>query len=140
MTRRSLITIAVLLGWTLVLAGACRKTGPGQTTAEKELQAAYDEAEAASAAAEAEAAKPKPAPPKVNEDVYVDIAARLALIRQKFAEDAEAGEKEIEALYEKLAVTSGEIKEYEVKIGPAGVAALQRKVQERIQKIENEYR
>jgi len=121
-----IVTITLIA---VLAAGACKT--PGETPPPEE-EAAEEEAE--------EPAAPKPAPPKVNEENYVEILARTVLIREKFGEDTAGADKEIEGLYEKMAVTFADIKEFENRIGPAGVDFLQPKIQEKIQKLLHEYR
>ena len=130
------LVVLILIG--LLFAGACKTKGEAVPSEEDTIAA--EEAAAAEAEAAAKEAAVKPAPPKVNEENYVETLARSVLLRQKYIEDATAGEKEVEALYEKAGLTFADIKEYENKIGPSNVALLQPKIQEKIQKLLPEYR
>ena len=122
-------------------AAGCKKKEAAPTL--EELEAAKLEgeqaAEEAAAAAEA-AAKLKLPTPKINEDVYVEITARSALIREKYKDDMPQAEKEVEAIYEKFELTFTEYKEFEKKLTPQRLGELQRKISDFMQKILNEYR
>lgn len=122
-------------------AAGCKKKEAAPTL--EELEAAKLEgeqaAEEAAAAAEA-AAKLKPPTPKINEDIYVEITARSALIREKYKDDMPQAEKEVEAIYEKFGLTFTEYKEFEKKLTPQRLGELQRKISDFMQKILNEYR
>jgi hypothetical protein len=83
---------------------------------------------------------PKPAPPKVTEETYIEITARTALIWEKYKDDAPLAEKTVEALYVKLGITPDDFKAYQAKLTPQKTTDLQKKVQEFMQKILNEYR
>jgi uncharacterized membrane protein len=134
--NRPLPIFAVVLILSLLVTGACKTEGEAAPSDEDAIAA--EEAAAAEAAAKEAAAKP--APPKVTEENYIEIIARSVLIRQKHAEDAATGEKEVETLYEKAGLTFADVKEYENKIGPSNVALLQPKIQEKIQKLLPDYR
>jgi hypothetical protein len=128
--------IAILAGLSLTigLAGlSCKKID--------QSVAAFDEVAAADKpTAEAPEPPPKPAPPKVTDDIYVDVTARTALIWEKYKDDAPTAEKTVEALYEKLGITADDYKTFQVKLTPQKSLELQKKVQEFMQKILDEYR
>lgn len=127
----ALVSWAVLI---LLSAPGC-KTSSDKPTLD-ELEQSHLEAEEAAKAAEQ---KPPP-PPKMNEDVYVEITARSVLIRDKYKDDSTQAEKEVEAVYEKFGVTFKEYKDFQDKLTPPRLGELQRKINDFIQKIINEYR
>jgi len=119
-------------------AGACKsKSRTPEPTEEELLAAEQAEAEEEEAAKEAAA---KVVPPKVNEEIYIEMRARSVLIRQKYIEDFETGEKEVEALLDKNHLTYADIKEFETRVGQTVLDQLERKVQEKMQKLLDEYR
>ena len=123
----------------LIAAPGCKKSS--DTPTEEDLEKARLDAEQAAEEAAAKAAEEKPLPPpKMNEDVYVEITARSVLIRDKYKDDAEQAEKEVEAVYEKFGVTFKEYKDFQDKLTPQRLGELQRKINDFIQKIVNEYR
>jgi Xaa-Pro aminopeptidase len=130
----------------LILAGlaagpACKGKAGLTDPADKALAEIESAQEEAAAAAEAEANKPQPKPePKINDENYVEIAARSILIREKYAEEPEQIEPEIEKVYEKLGVTAAEYHEFRKALAPAKSSELQKKVQEKMQSLANEYR
>lgn len=87
-----------------------------------------------------EEAAPKPAPPRMSDDVYVEISARSALIFEKYKEDMEQAQKEVEAVYEKFGVTLKEFRDFQARLTPEKSSELQKRVQDFIQKIAGEYR
>jgi len=127
--KKSLIPILLLAIFALFISlSGCRKP-----SADEEVQEEEQPVEAAE--------EPKPAPPpKMNEDVYVQIRARSALIYEKYKEDFEKAQKEVEALYEKFGVTVAEYKEFVSKLSPERTNALEKKIVEYMQKIGQEYR
>lgn len=132
----ALVSWAVLI---LLNAPGC-KTSSDKATLE-ELEQARLEAEQAAEEAANKAAEEKPLPPpKMNEDVYVEITARSVLIRDKYKDDAAQAEKEVEAVHEKFGVTFMEYKDFQDKLTPQRLGELQRKINDFIQKIINEYR
>lgn len=139
MTRKTLVWAALFAVLLAALPG-CKQLKEWISPGDKELaQIDADNAEA-EAALEAEAAKPAPKPePKMNEALYIEIAARSVLIRQKFAETPDEAEAEIEKVYEKLGVTGAEYKEFLRALGPKA-DALQKQVQEKMQTLEHEYK
>jgi hypothetical protein len=130
----------------LILAGllsgpACKGKAGLSDPADKALADIESALEEAAAEAEAEANKPPPKPEsKMNEALYVEIAARTILIGETYAEDPDRIEPEIEKVYEKLGVTAAEYQEYRKALAPAKSAALQKKVQEKMQTLAHEYR
>jgi hypothetical protein len=103
-------------------------------------QAALEEEQAEEEAAAAYAAQKPAPPPKMTEDIYVEITARSVLIRDKYKDDMALAEKEVEAVYEKFGVTFSEYKDFERKLTPQNLSALQTKINDFIQKIVNEYK
>jgi len=85
-------------------------------------------------------AKPAAPQPKITEPIYVEIMARSALIWEKFKDAPSDAEKAVEAVYEKFNIVHTEFRDYQQKIPPAKAAALQKSVQELIQKLAREYR
>jgi hypothetical protein len=124
--------LALALGLILA-ASACKKIKQASEALE------YEEPEAE---AESEPAEPKPAAPqpKITEPVYIEIMARTALIWEKFKDAPADAEKAVEAVYEKFNIVHAEFREYQQKLAPAKAAALQKNIQEFIQKIASEYR
>jgi len=137
---RSLAFVLVLGLIVLVLlpAGACKSKSQAPGLTEEELLAA-DQAEAEEEEA-AKAAAAKVVPPKVNEEIYIEMRARSVLIRQKYIEEFETGEKEVEALLDKNNLTFSDMKEFETRVGQAVLDQLERKIQEKMQKLLDEYR
>lgn len=115
----------------LFTTAGCRKG----STSEDELQA-----EEVVVEQQPEEAAPKPAPPRMNEDVYVEISARSALIFEKYKEDMEQAQREVETVYEKFGVTLKEFRDFEARLTPEKSNELQKRVQDFIQKIAGEYR
>ena len=124
--------LALALGLVLA-ASACKKIKQASEALE------YEEPEAE---AESEPAEPKPAAPqpKITEPVYIEIMARTALIWEKFKDAPADAEKAVESVYEKFNIVHAEFREYQQKLAPAKAAALQKNIQEFIQKIASEYR
>jgi len=135
------LALAVGLVGIAFSSAACKKKEAPPTLEELEQAKveAEDAAEEAAAAAEAEA-KLKPAPPKINDDIYVEITARSVLVREKYKDDMPQAEKEVEAVYEKFRLTFAEYKEFEKTLTPQQLGELQRKINDFMQKILNEYR
>jgi hypothetical protein len=126
----------------VLLAGglACKKTSDSASPAEKaaaEAKAIVDEA----AAAEEAANKPAPKPEsKMKDDLYIEITARSALIHDKYKEEPDKVEPEMERVFEKLGVTQTEYQEFKKALTPDKEGELNRKVQEKIQTLEREYK
>ena len=131
----ALVSWAVLI---LLNAPGC-KTSSDKPTLDELEQSRLEAEQAAEEAAKAAEQKPLP-PPKMNEDVYVEITARSVLIRDKYKDDSTQAEKEIESVYEKFGVTFKEYKDFQDKLTPQRLGELQRKINDFIQKIINEYR
>jgi hypothetical protein len=122
-----------VLAFGLVLTGpACRKGRQASDPLEIEETTTI----------EPEEVEPKPIapPPKITEPIYVEIMARTALIWEKYKDAPAEAEKAVEAIYEKFNVVHSEFREYQQKLPPAKAAALQKDIQEYIQKIAAEYR
>jgi len=111
------------------LAGCSKQSGTDEEAAPEEEQAE----EAAETAA-------KPPESRMNDDVYVEIKARSALIYEKYKEEPEQAQKEIEALYEKKGVTFAEYKEFAAKLTFQKTNDLEKRVVDFMQKIAQEYR
>jgi len=136
--RPASLLVLGLIALVLVPAVACKSKNPAPELTEEELLAA-EKAEAEEEEA-AKAAAAKVAPPKVNEEIYIEMRARSVLIRQKYIEDFETGEKEVEALLDKNHLTFADIKEFETRVGQTVLDQLERKIQEKMQKLLDEYR
>jgi hypothetical protein len=111
------------------LAGCSKQSGTEEEAQETE-QPAEEAAETAA----------KPPAPKMNDDVYVEIKARSALIYEKYKDDQDQAQKEIEALYEKKGVTFTEYKEFSGKLTFQQTNELEKRVVDFMQKIAQEYR
>jgi len=133
------LALAVGLVGIAFSSAACKKKEAPPTLEELEQSKVEAEDAAEEAAAEAEA-KLKPAPPKINDDTYVEITARSVLTREKYKDDLPQAEKEVEAVYEKFGLTFAEYKEFEKTLTPQRLGELQRKINDFMQKILNEYR
>jgi hypothetical protein len=135
------IFVIALVSWAVLIllnAPGC-KTSSDKPTLDELEQSRLEAEQAAEEAAKAAEQKPPP-PPKMNEDVYVEITARSVLIRDKYKDDSTRAEKEVEAVYEKFGVTFMEYKDFQDKLTPQRLGELQRKINDFIQKIINEYR
>jgi hypothetical protein len=118
----------------LVLSGpACKKI----KQASDALEVEEPTAEAAPEPAEAKPAAPQP---KITEPIYIEIMARTALIWEKYKDAPPEAEKAVEAVYEKFNIVHSEFRDYQQKLAPDKAAALQKNIQEFIQKIASEYR
>jgi hypothetical protein len=138
--KKTTIILVVLCAVLLVLAPpACKKTKTGETPEEAE-QARLDSEQAAEAAAAEAAAKPVPPPPKMNDEVYIDIRARQALIYDKYKDDLDLAQQAVDQVYEKHLVTLQELKDFEAKQTREHRADLEKKVMDYMQKIMGEYR
>jgi hypothetical protein len=138
---RTAVPVLLLAAALVLLAGtACKKSAAPITSTDKaaaEAKAIVDEA----VATEEEAAKPAPKPaPKMNDTLYIEISARLVLIREKYKDDPEKIEPETEKVYEKLGLTLTEYEEFKKALAPEKADELTRKVQEKIQALEREYK
>jgi hypothetical protein len=124
-------------------AGGCKKAADSLSPSEKaaaEAKAIVDESEAAAeAAAQAPAAKVEP---KMNDALYIEISARFVLIHEKFKEEPERIEPEMEKVCEKLMVTRAEYEEFKKALSatPEREGDLSRKVQDKMQALEREYK
>ena len=138
-----LVTLPIVLlaaGLTLLAGAGCRKAAAPISPAEKaaaEAKAVVDEA----AAAEEEANKPAPKPePKMNDVLYVEITARQVLLQEKYKDDPETVDLEMEKVFEKFAVSQTEYQEFKKALKPDKEGELTRKVQDRMQSLEREYK
>jgi hypothetical protein len=89
---------------------------------------------------ETEETAAKPPAPKMNDDVYVEIKARSAFIYEKYKDDPDQAQKQIEALYEKKGVTFAEYKEFSGKLTFQQTNELEKRVVDFMQKVVQEYR
>ena len=138
--RKTTVIFVILCAVLLVVASpACKKTKQGETTDEAE-QARLESEQAAEAAAAEAAAKPVPPPPKMNDDVYLDIRARQALIYDKYKDDLDLAQQTVDQVFEKHSVTLQEFKDFEAKQTREHRADLEKKVMDYMQKIMDEYR
>jgi hypothetical protein len=138
---RTAVPLLFLAAALALLAGnSCKKSAAPLTSTDKaaaEAKAIVDEA----AAAEEEAAKPAPKPaPKMTDAFYIEISARSVLIHEKFKDEPEKIEPEMERVYEKLGVTLAEYDEFKKALTPEKADELTRKVQDKIQALEREYK
>ncbi len=138
---RLTVPIALLALVLLGAGAACKKSAAPISPADKaaaEAKAIIDEAAAA-----AEEAANKPAPKvesKMNDEAYIEITARSALIRDKYKDDPEKVDLEMETVYEKLGVSLAEYQEFKKALTPEKDGELMRKVQDKIQTLEREYK
>jgi len=139
MKKSTVILIALCAALLVVAAPACKKSKGGETPEEAE-QAKLEAEQATEAAAAEAAAKPVPPASKMNDDVYVEIRARMALIFEKYKDDLPQAEQNVGELYEKFLVTQEEFKAFEAKQPLDKRADLEKKVMIFMQKILNEYR
>ena len=137
--------ILLMLSAAFVLGsgGACRKSTDSLNSSEKaaaEAKAIVDESEAAAAeAAKAPVAKVEP---KMNDTLYIEISARFVLIHEKFKDEPERIEPEMDKVCEKLMVTRAEFDEFKKALAatPEREGELSRKVQDKMQALEREYK
>ncbi len=129
---------ALIIGYSLlalvvlICFAVCRQEG--------ELWSEEEELEPEAIQAEEAEAQPKPPAPKMTEELYIDLTARSALIWDKYKEEPEKAQQEVDNLYLKAGVTWKEYKEYEAKLTLKERDALQKKILEYMQKIIAEYR
>lgn len=101
----------------------------------------YEEEEFEPQIIQEEVEEPKvPAVPKMTEELYIDLTARSALIWDKYKEEPEKAQQEVDNLYLQAGVTWKEYKEFEAKLTPQQREALQKKIMDYMQKIIHEYR
>lgn len=139
MKNSTAFLMIVYIALIFVAAPGCKKKGNEVTLDDLEQEQAQAEKDAEEEAAKKAQTKPAPAP-RVNDDVYVEITARSALIRDKYKDDPNQAEKDIEALYEKFGVTFTEYKAFQDKLDPQKAGELARKTSDFMTKIANEYR
>jgi type II secretory pathway component PulM len=138
--RKTAVLLVILCVVLLVVASpACKKTKSGETTDEAE-QAKLEAEQAAEAAAAEAAAKPVPAPARMNDDVYIEIRARQALIYDKYKDDPALAQQALDQVFEKHLVTLQEFRDFEAKQSREHRADLEKKVMDYMQKIMGEYR
>jgi len=132
----------VLLAVALLGSGAaCKKSAAPMSPADKaaaEAKAIIDEAAAA-----AEEAANKPAPKvesKMNDEAYIEITARSALINDKYKDEPDKIDPEMEKVFEKVGVSLAEYQEFKKALTPEKDGELTRKVQDKIQILEREYK
>ena len=125
--------LGIVVAFGLILLGpACKKVKQAADSLEFE--------ETTTIEPEPVEAKPIAPPPKITEPIYIEIMARTALIWEKYKDAPAEAEKAVETLYEKFNIVHAEFQEYQRKLAPAKAAALQKDIQEFIQKIAAEYR
>ena len=130
-----------LIAATLLAAGAaCKKSAVTASPADKAVaEAKAIEDEAAAAAEEADKPAPKPEP-KMNDALFVEITARSVLIREKLKDEPDKIDPEIDKVYEKFAVTAAEYADFKKALTPQREGELMRKVQDKIQTLEREFK
>jgi len=131
------LAIIVCLGLIFLSAPGC-KNKSSETALDAELAGLEEEVTAEETAKEA-TQKPAPAP-KMNDDIYVEITARSALILDKYKDDMDQAQKEVDTLYEKFGVTFNEYKAFQAKLTPQHSSELQRKIVDFMQKVAQEYK
>jgi len=138
---KKLYAVAAILGFFLIImcAPGCKKPSGQATLDELEQEQLQAEQQAEEEAAKQAETKPAP-PPRMNDDVYVEITARSALIRDKYKDDPNQAEKEIEIVFEKFGVTFRDYKTFQDKLDPQESAELAKKISDFMTRIANEYR
>ncbi len=140
MTRATVLILLLAAALALLAGTACRKTAAPISPADRaaaEAKAIQDEA----AAAEEEADKPAPKPePKMNDDLYIEITARFVLLQEKYKDEPEKADPEMDKVYEKLGVSPAEYREFKKALTPEKKDELTRKVQDKMQVLEREYK
>jgi hypothetical protein len=135
---RLTVPIALVTAALLGAGAACKKTVAPISPADKaaaEAKAIIDEA------AEEEANKPAPkVESKMNDAAYIEITARSALIRDKYKDEPDKIDTEMEKVYEKIGLTLAEYQEFKKALTPEKDGELMRKVQDKIQTLEREYK
>jgi hypothetical protein len=139
MKKTTIILVILCIVLLVVVAPACKKTKQGETPEEAE-QARLEAEQAVEAAAAEAASKPVPPPPKMNDEVYIDIRARQALIYDKYKDDLDLAQLNVDQVYEKHLVTLQELRDFEAKQTREHRADLEKKVMDYMQKILSEYR
>ena len=138
---RPVVPFLLLAAVLTVFAGtACKKSAPPISSADKaaaDAKAIVDEASAAEEEANKTAPKPEP---RMNDTLYIEIAARFVLLNEKYKDDPEKVELEMEKVHEKLGVTQTEYQEFKKALTPQKEGELTRKVQDKIQALEREYK
>jgi len=104
-----------------------------------ELISEEEELEPQAIQEETEEIKAPPAP-RMTEELYIDLTARSALIWDKYRDEPEKAQQEVDDLYFRAGVTWKEYKEFEAKLTPQQRDALQKKILDYMQKIIHEYR
>jgi hypothetical protein len=104
-----------------------------------ELISEEEELEPQAVQEETEETKTPPAP-RMTEELYIDLTARSALIWDKYKDEPEKAQQEVDNLYLRAGVTWKEYKEFEAKLTPQQRDALQKKILDYMQKIIHEYR
>lgn len=86
--------------------------------------------------------EPKPAappPPRISEEVFVEITARAALIFDKYKEDLDEAHRQMDLVYQKFGITFDDYERFRKSLPADKKRQLEKKVQEFIQKIYQEY-
>ncbi|MGD0781412.1 MAG: hypothetical protein ABSA30_00990 [Candidatus Aminicenantales bacterium] len=140
MTRAAVLILLPAAALAFLAGAACKKTDAPISPADKaaaEAKAIEDEA----AAAAEEANKPAPKPePKMNDTLYIEITARFVLLQEKYKDEPEKADPEMDKVYDTLGVTPAEYREFKKALTPGKKDELTRKVQDKMQVLEREYK
>ena len=126
-----LLLSSIFLAVSLIFLLCCQPKG--------ELISEEEELEPQAIQEETEEIKAPPAP-RMTEELYIDLTARSALIWDKYRDEPEKAQQEVDDLYFRAGVTWKEYKEFEAKLTPQQRDALQKKILDYMQKIIHEYR
>jgi len=121
-----LLLSSIFLAVSLIFLLCCQPKGELISEEEElELQAIQEEIEEIKA----------PPAPRMTEELYIDLTARSALIWDKYRDEPEKAQQEVDDLYFRAGVTWKEYKEFEAKLTPQQRDALQKKILDYMQKI-----
>jgi hypothetical protein len=123
----------------LFASPGCKKSGETAARSDEVAQLEAEQQAAEQAAAEA-AAKPAAPVSRMNDDLYIEITARSALIQDKYKENLDQAQKEVDALYDKFGVTIKEYDDFRAKQTPKHRGELEKKVVDFMQKVASEYK
>jgi len=126
-----LLLSLIFLAISLIFLFCCQPKG--------ELTSEEEELEPQAVQEETDETKTPPAP-RMTEELYIDLTARSALIWDKYKDEPEKAQQEVDNLYLKAGVTWKEYKEFEAKLTSQQRDALQKKILDYMQKIIHEYR
>jgi len=127
---KSFLVSLLILSVIFLVINSCAPKGE-LPTEEEEMEETIEEEETE---------PPAKAMPKMTEALYVDLAARSALIWDKYKDESEKAQQEVDNLYFKAGVTWKDYQEFEAKLTPQERDALQKKIMDYMQKIIHEYR